>query len=383
MRRRWYLKGIGQHPLLSGQEEMVLCMDVQELQRWNQVRSNLELLYNREPTQTEWSAAVGFSGAGEAIASSPKPEEPFDAQLNRLRKAKERMINSNLRLVVSIAKGYANRGLNLQDLIQEGTLGLMTAVDKFDPLHHSQAKFSSYASWWIKQRVSRAVGKAGAIRLPARMPSMIATVAKARDDFRMAMGREPSHDELAEAAGISEGRLRLILSATREPVSLDCQVMQSSSDTRTLADTLPDVQPSPDERLESRMNRQTLARALNTGKNPILDAEEHAVICSAYNLIEDRSHPLSHEQIAQRFGKSVEWVAKVEQRALKKIKGRPQLRNLLATRNVGNEYMASSIGLPSMNRKFSRARQREIDAEAAEDADAEARDPFLPKWAYR
>ena len=132
------------------------------------------------------------------------------------------------------------------------------------------------------------------------------------------------------------------------------------------------------------MNRQTLARALNTGKNPILDAEEHAVICSAYNLIEDRSHPLSHEQIAQRFGKSVEWVAKVEQRALKKIKGRPQLRNLLATRNVGNEYMASSIGLPSMNRKFSRARQREIDEEAAQDDDDdEARDPFLPKWAYR
>lgn len=151
-------------------------MDIQELNRWDSVRNNLEAIYDREPTIEEWSQAVGYQNVHtidefDEQACMPHADydyAAFDTQLQRLRRAKERMINSNLRLVVTIAKGYANRGLNLQDLIQEGTLGLMTAVEKFDPNHHSQAKFSSYASWWIKQRVSRAVGKAGAIRTPRR-----------------------------------------------------------------------------------------------------------------------------------------------------------------------------------------------------------------------
>lgn len=175
--------------------------------------------------------------------------------------------------------------------------------------------------------------------LPARMPSMIATVQRARDEFTMAMGREPSHDELASSVGISVSRLKVILSAAREPVSLDRELKRSFSDTRTLADTLPDnTQMSPSQRLEQRMTRQMLAKALNS----ILDPMEHMVICSCYDLIEDRSatsHPLSYEEIAVRFDKSAEWVAKVETRALKKLKGRPQLRNLLATRNVGEEYL--------------------------------------------
>jgi len=338
---RWYLKGIGRHQLLSGQEEKVVALDVQELQRWNSVRENLEHMYARPPTNVEWSKAVGFEAALAEPEFSPMLEgQSFDSQLRRLRKAKDRMINSNLRLVVKIAKGYANRGLNLQDLIQEGTLGLMTAVDKFDPTHHSHAKFSSYASWWIKQRVSRAVGKSGSIRLPARMPSLIATVQRARDEYAMAMGRDPTHDELASSVGISVGRLRLVLSAAREPVSLDRELKQSHSDSRTLGDTLADhSQLSPSQRLEARMNRQMLAKALHSGPNPILDKYEHMVICACYDLIEDRGQPQSYDELAYRFGQSAEWVAQIEKRALKKIKGRPQLRNLLATRNVGDDYV--------------------------------------------
>ena len=172
------------------------------------------------------------------------------------------------------------------------------------------------------------------------MPSLIAQVSKARDDFRMAMGRDPTHGELAASVGISVGRLKLILSASREPVSLDRELLASTTDQRTLADTLSDERnQSPDEWLESRMHRQTLAKALNTGKHPILDAEEHTVICSSYDLIEGRGYPLSHEQIADRFDTTVDWVEQVEARAMRKLKGRPQLRNLLATRNVGSEYM--------------------------------------------
>ena len=171
------------------------------------------------------------------------------------------------------------------------------------------------------------------------MPSMIATVQRARDEFLATMGREPSHDELASSCDMSVARLRLILSASREPVSLDRELKQSHSDTRTLADTLEDnSKPSPAQQLESRMMRQTLAETLNRGPHPILDAEEHTVICAAFDLIEDRGRPQSYDEIAARFDKSVDWVLKVEARALKKLKGRPQLRNLLATRNMGQDY---------------------------------------------
>ena len=151
-------------------------MDVQELLRWQSVRSQLEAELNRPINTTEWSRAVGFEEVASAAAEEPDSAQLlhhrcFDQQLRELTQAKETMINSNLRLVVRIAKGYAGRGLGIQDLIQEGTLGLITAVDKFDPQHASRAKFSSYASWWIKQRVRRAVGKSGTIRARALPPA--------------------------------------------------------------------------------------------------------------------------------------------------------------------------------------------------------------------
>ena len=193
------------------------------------------------------------------------------------------------------------------------------------------------------------------------MPSLIAQVSKARDDFRMAMGRDPTHGELAASVGISVGRLKLILSASREPVSLDRELLASTTDQRTLADTLADERnQSPDEWLESRMHRQTLAKALITGKHPILDAGEHTVICSCYDLIEGRGYPLSHEEIAKRFGKTADWVEKVEARAMKKLKGRPQLRNLLATRNVGSEYMSPEEYSEYMTRHDEGGEQRSM-----------------------
>lgn len=320
---RWYLSSIGQHDLLDAGEERQLAEDVQELVRWRGVRESLEAQLDRPPSQLEWERAVGFER--ESV-------DCFANELRHLESAKETMINSNLRLVVSIAKQYANRGLGLQDLIQEGTLGLITAVDKFDPTHASQAKFSSYASWWIKQRVRRAVGKSGTIKLPARMPSLIHASKAAREEFVLEIGREPTHAELAASLGISGDRLRVVLSAALEPVSLDCELRGSAAaDRRTLADTIPDAQANPEQELEARMVRQTLAQSLH----PHLSAEEHAVICACYNLIENRPNgPLTYAEIGARYGHSPQWVEKVEARALKKLKGKQMLRNLLSTRDL-------------------------------------------------
>ena len=336
LKNRWYLSSIGQHDLLDVSQERLLAMDVQELIRWHGVRSSLERQLSRPPSQDEWSKAVGFEHARSQVNYRALLQgRCFEKQLRQLQTAKEKMINSNLRLVVHIAKGYANRGLGLQDLIQEGTLGLITAVDKFDPSHESQAKFSSYASWWIKQRVRRAVDKAGAVRLPARMPSLITSVLRCKDEYVMEFGREPTHAEIASSLGISTDRLRVVLSARLEPVSLDREVRPGSAgmsgeQTRTLADLIPNTDPNPQEHLEAREVRTTLARSLH----PHLSAEEHAVICSCYNLIEHRESPLTYAEIGRRFGRNPQWAAKVEARALKKLKGKPMLRNLLATRDL-------------------------------------------------
>jgi len=330
---RWYLSSIGQHDLLDVSEEKVLSMDVQELMRWHGVRSSLERQLARPPTQDEWSHAVGFDAASLQDECRLRLQgRTFSKQLRQMEEAKETMINANLRLVVNIAKRYANRGLGLQDLIQEGTLGLITAVDKFDPQHDSGAKFSSYASWWIKQRVRRAVGQAGTIRLPARMPSLIQSVTKEKEDFVLAFGREPTHAELAACVGISPDRLRVVLSAALEPVSLDRELrVQRRSDARTLADVIPDGKGDPQAELERRWLRQTLARSLH----PHLSPDEYVIICSCYNLIEDRRSPLTYAEIGERYKRSPEWVEETEARALNKLKGRVQLRNLLLTRDLG------------------------------------------------
>lgn len=159
-----------------------------------------------------------------------------------------------------------------------------------------------------------------------------------RGRFLLEIGREPSHAELASSLGISNDRLRVVLSATLDPLSLDSELKGASRgggsaesrDARTLADTIPDAQPNPEQEVELRFMRQTLARSLH----PHLTAHEHAVVCACYNLIEDRQAPLTYAQIARRFGRTAEWVEKVERRALKKLKGRPMLRNLLATRDL-------------------------------------------------
>ena len=138
---RWYMGQITEHVLLSDQEEQHLTSSVRVLMEWEEVHDHLHEQLHRPPTELEWSAAVGY-----------EPVAYFSGEMARLRDAKQQMITANLRLVVLIARKYRNRGLSMQDLIQEGTLGLITAVEKFDPEYSN--RFVTYAQWWIHQRIS-------------------------------------------------------------------------------------------------------------------------------------------------------------------------------------------------------------------------------------
>eukprot|EP00964_Phaeocystis_antarctica_P107426 scaffold72141_cov56-Phaeocystis_antarctica.AAC.2 len=139
---RWYLSSIGTRRLLEKGEEISLAMATKELLRWNKVQRELEEELGRRPSRREWAVELGFSGTDESLLT-------FESNLRLFQNAKDRMITANLRLVVSIAKKYVNRGVNIQDLIQEGSFGLITAVEKFDPEHG--CRFSTYAHYWIKQ----------------------------------------------------------------------------------------------------------------------------------------------------------------------------------------------------------------------------------------
>ena len=185
---RWYMGQITEHVLLSDQEEQHLTSSVRVLMEWEEVHDHLHEQLHRPPTELEWSAAVGYEPAHLAY---------FSDEMARLRDAKQQMITANLRLVVLIARKYANRGLSMQDLIQEGTLGLITAVEKFDPDYSN--RFVTYAQWWIHQRISRIVGTTSrSIRVPVHLSACLSKAKRMRYEFLRAHGRFPTDAELAQ-----------------------------------------------------------------------------------------------------------------------------------------------------------------------------------------
>jgi len=345
-----YLRILGESSLLTVQEERVLSLDVQELQRWQAVRAQLNERLQREPTQSEWSDAVGFNVAkqrqaeaaqlrhhderhemGRAVAVTAGMGVCFEGQLRLMEAAKERMIESNLRLVVTIAKHFQNRGVTLQDLIQEGTLGLIHAVERYRGDDPSRAKFSSYAAWWIKLAVSRAVGSGRTIRLPARLPGLIAEASRARDNFALEFDRQPTDRELAALLGVSQSRLRLVLTSSKPLLSLD-QAQSTTGrldDKRSLVDFLPDeADDQPMQQLEASLQRQALSDTLGL----FLDAEERDVLSRCFGLDRWDGERRSHAQVAHELGRDVEWVTRAEMRALRKLRGRRGLSDLLMAR---------------------------------------------------
>lgn len=269
------------------------------------------------PTRREWAVALGFSGADESLLR-------FESQLRLFQHAKDRMITANLRLVVSIAKKYVNRGVNIQDLIQEGSFGLITAFEKFDPEH--DCRFSTYAHYWIKQAVTRAVADfSRPIRLPVHMSDCVNSIKRARGIFYMSNGRSPTEVELASALGISEAKLRLALASSRELVSLEAPYYQNKqpSEEKAWVDYIPDHAPKPEHRLEDVLLREQIHTTLLN----VLGPQEREIVCLRYGL-EGRERR-SLEEMGRIFECPKERVRQIEARALRKLRRPQQHRNLV------------------------------------------------------
>jgi RNA polymerase primary sigma factor len=290
---RLYLREIGQVPLLTADQEKRLA---QAIERGQLAAAKLKTV---PPDSKESMALRGQIAAGD--------------------EARQQMAAANLRLVVSIAKRYRDRGLPLLDLIQEGSLGLLRAIEKFD--HDKGFKFSTYATWWIKQALSRALAdQSRLVRLPVHLGETLNRIQAARRQLTQSLGREPNDSELAHFLSMSEEKLRELRRTAQDPVSLATPVGEEADS--TLADFIPDPHAlDADDAAASGMLRQQIATALDQ-----LTERERRVLELRYGLSDGQ--PRTLEEVGRAFGVTRERVRQIEVKALRKLR-HPRLGKLL------------------------------------------------------
>ena len=286
-----YLKEIGRVPLLSTEEEIELAERIL-------AGAAAEEMLKREKED-------------ESFALSEEGEQAAKKAVRLGEAAKQRLAEANLRLVVSIAKRYVGRGMQFLDLIQEGNLGLIKAVEKFD--HTKGFKFSTYATWWIRQAITRAIAdQARTIRIPVHMVETINKVKKVSSQLLHRNGHEPTAEEIAEELEMPVDKVREIMRVAQEPVSLETPIGEEEDS--HLGDFIPDEDaPVPEEAASHTLLKEQLGGVLKT-----LTPREEKVLSLRFGLEDGR--PRTLEEVGKEFNVTRERIRQIEAKALRKLR---------------------------------------------------------------
>jgi len=295
---RSYLRDIGRVPLLSHEQEITLGRQVQDLMVLENIESDLESDLGEKPEINLFAEKVGISTI------------QLKKKLKSGRRAKERMVAANLRLVVSVAKKYTKRNMELLDLIQEGTIGLVRGVEKFDPTRGY--KFSTYAYWWIRQGITRAIAeKSRSIRLPIHITEMLNKLKKGQRELSQELSRTPTLKELSEYVELPESDVKDLMSKAGQPVSLETKI--GDGEDTILLDLLSNEIDMPSEQIESDCMKGDLETLLEQ-----LPELQNRVLRMRYGM--DGDDPMSLTGIGRVLGISRDRVRNLERDGLRGLR---------------------------------------------------------------
>ena len=318
---KWYLRNIGTQRLLTPEEVTALARRIQTMLQWRALREEMDMRMERAVTDEEIASHIGLAGGA----------AEYRSELKYMQDAKQLVISANLRLVVSIAKKYMNQGMTLQDLIQEGSMGMIKAAEKFDP--ERGFRLSTYATWWIRQAITRSIADhSRTIRLPVHMHDAINQQRRARHELSTRLGRSATDEELARHLGVSVDKVRFAdQTSTVTTVSMEMSIgskKKADAGGTTLQQLVSDKKPQPSHNTERVMMRDDLNRLLDNK----LSKRESDVLRLRYGLRDGRPRTLA--EIGRDMSVTRERIRQIETRALQKLRSP-------ATSHVLKEYLES------------------------------------------
>jgi len=292
---RSYLRDIGRIPLLEHDEEILLGRQVQ---RMMEIKACEDLLHN--PSEEELAASLEIT------------TKELKREMRAGKRAKDKMVTANLRLVVSVAKKYTKRNMELLDIIQEGTIGLVRGVEKFDP--GRGYKFSTYAYWWIRQGITRAIAeKSRAIRLPIHITENLNKLKKAQRELSQLNGELPNVFQLSDYLELSVEDIKDLMCKARQPTSLEIKIGENRD--TALIDLLEDETQLPETLLESQYIKEDIRGLIDD-----LPEMQAAVISMRYGIGDDQFEPMSMTAIGQILNMSRDRVRTLEQKAIRTLR---------------------------------------------------------------